>query len=266
MVRKMTNKKLPAWFVSNRYSSIRRASLDFILDELALRYGVYHQLMKLGEVSSTDQDDLFSKRPIFEDKPKRQTAITHSEDDQNVTPIATFEVVQMALRLAEVNKDLFTIVKAGIPENNSQYNDQHLWTPLHETDVSDYVYSGSNFYAGICLKLATDNEILDELKRLLPKMRKELDIKSPKRFRIHEKIQNLFDCAVFEYLDLILWAKANETKLTNDDIVIAIKSVSRHIFSPKEISEKVRRNALDAMSIEFIEHLEKELHNPIYAT
>ena len=184
-------KKLAKWYKPNRYLDIKKASTQHIANELFARYAVWINLNN-GVHSCGEYDELFTERAIFDHEQKHPDC-----DDENVKPLSSIAVQHMAEQLKNMKSIEFT--------------------EYHEVAGSTSIaFDGEGFCAGISLSYATDNEIIEELKRLLPRMREQLNIKTQIRFRTFEKFENLFSCAVFEYLDLVMWAKINDHKIYPD--------------------------------------------------
>ena len=181
--------------------------------------------------SCGEYDDLFTERAIFNDEQKHPDC-----DDENVKPLSSIAVQHMAEQL-----------------NNKQNVE---FTEFHEVAGSTSIaFDGEGFCAGISLSYATDNEIIEELKRLLPRIRRQLSIDPPTRYRTFE---NLFSCGVFEYLDLVMWAKVNGHKIYPNFLS---KVIQNGKFEPEEIRGKVKRNSEHVMSFDYQEQFGAERKN-----
>lgn len=225
--------KLAKWYKPSRYLDIKKASTQHIANELFARYAVWVNLQN-GVQSCGEYDELFSERATFNNEPEFPDC-----DDENVKPLSSIAVQFMAEHIKN--------------KKNIEF------TEYHEVGGStSLAFDGEGFCAGISLSYATDNEILEELKRLLPKMRTQLNIKQPARFRTFEKFENLFSCGVFEYLDLVMWAKLNGHKIYPDFLSKVIRNGK---FEPEVIRGKVKRNSEHVMSFDYQEQLRAEIKN-----
>lgn len=234
---KITHRKqLPTWYNENRYLTIKKADDKFIFDELFTRFVVWEELKASNNQveDPSKMDELFSELKTFDNN-----AVLIDENDFNVHPIAAMDIV----RISEVIK--------GNPELESAYLHEIL---NHRTTA----YDGKGFCAGISLSLATDNEIIEEMRRLLPEMRRKLNIDPPMRYRMNEKHANLFSCGVFEYLDLTMWARAYGHQISNAFLALVIKPGT---FTAAQIRGKVKQNAEHVMDFQFFEQYSADLKN-----
>lgn len=219
--------QLPGWFKPERYLNIEKVSpYENILDELSIRYYVKTSLDR-GNPDHELLTELFSDTKTF-----YSSIPTPTNTSRNIEPLVVGHAATIANSLLAMEQNEWLT-----------YVHKHESLRMHGGDV----------FVGLDLRFATDNELLLELKKLLPKLREDLDIKRPKRYRVHEKIDNLFYWGVFEYLDLTIWAQSNNNTISNN---LLAKVINSEKFTPKEIASSVKDNALTSISFEFREQLE----------
>jgi len=149
--------------------------------------------------------------------------------------------------------ELFEIIE----NNNDVYDEDILSLPLNTFSTVDF-----DALVGLRLHESTDNEILKDIKLLLPKLRYFTGAKAPKRYNIDDKCTLLSTCWVFKYLDLTLWARSNGHEISNKklaEFIIEEKKLDQleeqGIDIAKLVSDKVRKHAQHAISAEFLNQL-----------
>lgn len=237
--------QLPAWFTPYRYLHIKKSPISAIRHELMARHlvwvGLYetpHEDLRLhfNDVCS----ELFTDRIV-----RSENSELAIDEDYNVVPMTNRDVIE----LAEITKQRMTKLNHG--KNHSELE---LCTYKH----SHYDLDKGNVLISLNLSKSTDLELISELKRLLPSIRQDLGIVKPIGYNSNEKHDNLFNCGVFEYLDLTMWAKANGYIIKPSFLS---KVISSGKFTPKEINGKVKRNATDVMSKRYLEQLDVDIKN-----
>jgi hypothetical protein len=225
---------------------IKKSNIHQIDCELSARHSVWlglygdpHEDLKdhFTEVCS----ELFTDRVI----PINIQTLSFYSEDYNVSPVLTRDVIALAEQ-----------AKFQISGQDQECN-------IDQLDIFSYKYSHydkdrGNTLISINLSHSSDDEIVRELKRLLPEIRSALAIDNPNRYNTYEKHDNLFNCGVFEYLDLTMWAKLNEHDIRPDFLS---KIISNGKFTAKEIGGKVKRNSQNVMSFEYLEQLSVDIKN-----
>jgi hypothetical protein len=190
---------------------------EHLFSELYQRQEVYNELQK-GVYGSLEQADLFrdkSKDKIVEPKPF-------------CTIFDWFYAEELTVGEA---KAIISI------------KDRHDSSPLHQDNKA---------IISLNLAYASDNDIIEELRPLLKQIREDLNVKPIKKYNLKDLYEKLFFYGVFEYLDLTLWAKAH--KYTIESPFLS-KTIKDGMFEYYEILGKVQRNAMSAISDEYLEQL-----------
>jgi len=228
--------KTPSWFNKSRYKILRKSTLEQLELELSKRSSAMFAIKNDIPIES-DVMELFKNSlqdiQLHNNEDTRESSNTI---DENVRPLSCLDVIS-------INEQI-------IQKQLSPFND------VHESigqDVSGI--DGKGIFVGISLSLATNQEIHEELERLLNKSRRALKIKEPLRYRLNEKYDNLFRRFVFQYLDLTIWARINGHEIKRSYIREAIDSISYIKVTPTEISGTIKDNANHAISFEFLEQL-----------
>lgn len=229
--------QLPNWYTQERYSHLKRSSYDVILNELWVRYNANAALEK-GEISK-ELSLLFKERFI------------HSSDLHSPLD-ALYGDLGLNLKLLTV--PLFKAI-AGEVFSNSDDQDGRF---VHEVGYCNLFGDG---FVSLNLKMATNSEIIDEFTLLLENLRKKSKIPEPKReYRSKEKFDAIFQNHVFEYIDLTLWAKANNFRIPPRVLAKAIVNSDKiPIFTATEIQNKVQRNAQQILTESYLHQLEVDI-------
>lgn len=234
--RKQLMRMIP-WFTANRYKSIEATNLTGVHEELFLRYAVKLYLDR-GEPDAELQSELFKER-----YPDSLNDDTHFYDE-NVHPLHSYDIVNMASQLP----------KGSLDSGEHDY--------LHRFgNVESHSFDGKGICVGISLSHATDKEILKELARLLPKVRKELNAPNPKRSNTKkgQAHRKLFYYGVFEYLDLTLWAEVHGYELELSFIADLISH--RELITYDYLRKNTVSYAKKAMTFEYLERLKADIKN-----
>ncbi|WP_432468737.1 DUF6387 family protein [Agarivorans sp. Z349TD_8] len=244
--------QLPSWFNASRYLFIKTKATNEQLDyELTLRRCINIQLNN-GEIGTGEQEELFQEY-VFEEP---QAPCTDDYDDR----FETIYVGNIELIAEEIHRQANNLINVECYSqdnwfNKSQehwFNKEHWRTPLHLLEDPVWLGGNADVLGGINLRNTTDKELIAAFQKWLPKIRKEMGIPEPKRFRFDEKIELVFSCGVLEYLDLTLWARSRNTTISNKLLATVILNGK---FTEKEISNKVRKHAYDAISSKFLMQL-----------
>jgi len=251
---KITDERdLPPWYKPSRYKDLKLAkhkgepAYEHIVNEISLRKDAYEELypdlvksifQEAGFRHLIFQNELFKEREPYKAKEQVDLKIDVREA---LASVKTMEIRDLDILSSEI-KEL------ELHQNTVFDKDEYVHKALNTASI----LCSTQAKISIDLRFATNTEILNELKELLPILRNDIDNNEPKRYKFKDKYDLLFSCCVFEYLDLTLWAKAHGHKLSNKFLARILKDGS---FTPKQISEKVKKHAMHALSEEFMEQL-----------
>ncbi|MPW31267.1 hypothetical protein F9L16_20035 [Agarivorans sp. B2Z047] len=236
--------QLPSWYTESRYLSIKtKASNRQIEEELTARRIVHLQLSE-GKLNTLEQAELFQVRVL---QPEQQ--LTPNACNQSVEELNISHILDIA---SQIHIKFPTLIPSVCARKFASEHIDFAFSPLHKRTELGFQLGTSEVFAGVNLANSTDKELTEGFQKWLSKIRKETGIKQPKKFRINEKLELIFSCAVFEYLDLTLWAQSQKTTISNRLLATVIKPGK---FTEKEISDKVRKHALEVISFEFSERL-----------
>lgn len=227
--------QLPTWYTPERYIHLKRASYDVILNELWLRHHANEDIEQGKECKELSL--LFNKRFI---------------NDSDIPPDDAYNALGLNVKL--ISSPVLKILAGEVMRDSDDTDNRYV----HEIGMCNLFGDG---FVTLNLKLATNSEIIDEFTILLDKLRKESNIPEPKReFRSVEKFDAIFQNHVFEYIDLTLWAKANNLKIPPRVFAEAIVNADKTpAFTATEIQNKVQRNAQQILSISYLKQLEVDI-------
>ena len=224
-----------------------KGELRHVINEIDLRKWDFkelysHPLQSLLQDSASRrlkfQNELLKQRERYKAKEQCDLKIDERGDLSNVKTMEIRDLDFLSSEIKELEDHQNTIF------DKDEY--------IHKVLNTGSILCSTQAKISIDLRFATNAEILNELEKLLPILRKDIDNKEPKRYNFNHKCYSLFSCCVFEYLDLTLWAKANGHELTNKSLARILNNGN---FDEKEIVSKVRKHAMHALSDEFIDQL-----------
>jgi hypothetical protein len=226
----------PSWFNKSRYKRLRKSTLEQLELELNLRSSAMLAIQNDIPIES-DVMELFDNYPqevqLHDNYDTRESSHII---DENVKALSCLDVISINEQIKQ--------------KQISPFNDVHESIGQSVSGID-----GKGLFVGISLSLATNQEIHEELERLINKSRGILKIKEPVRYRLNEKYDNLFRRFVFQYLDITIWASINGHDIKRSYIREAIDSLSYSKVTPTEISGTIKENAEHAISFEFLEQL-----------
>ena len=226
--------KRPSWYTRDRYVHIKKSSFNVILIELWLRYNALQELIE--DEGDECQCELFTDRFL---------------KDEDIPPIDDFN--KLGLNVKHLSTPLIKILAGEVFNKCDKENDQLL----HEVGMCNLF---GDLFLSVNLKLATNDELIREFAIILDDMREKLDKPEPKRFRSKEKFDSIFQNNVLEYMDLVLWSTANGIEIKPREISELITNVNGlPIFTAKEISAKVKRNAEQIFTFEYLTQLQSDV-------
>ena len=231
--------KLPKWFFEkDRYSWLQDASLQHLAEQLTIRRSALFEL-KNGASNTEHMSLIENNYRAFESKKdisEKKTHLKGVSNPLNTDVVQTISAGGVLLMAQCINPDILTSKK------------WHL----------DYSHCTEGFIAQLSIRDFTDAEIIDTLIKVLPIMRKKLEMPAPQHFRMDNQIQKLRTGGVFEYLDLFFWAAYNNKSIHNELYATVIKPGS---YTSDYISNKLKVNAEAMLTLRFSDLLEMKIDN-----
>lgn len=227
--------QLPIWYRPERYIHLKRSSYEVILSELWLRH---HANEDIGQGKECKELSLlFTERFV---------------NDSNLPQDDAYNALGLNVKL--LSSPVLKILAGEILRECDNHDNRYV----HEVGICNLLGDG---FVSINLKMATNSELIDEFTTLLENLRRQSNIPEPNReYRSREKFDAIFQNHVFEYIDLTLWAKANNLKIPPRVLAQAIvNSDNTPVFTATEVSNKVQRNAYQILSKTYLNQLEVDI-------
>ena len=218
----------PEWFILNNYSNSRLFSCREWSDAISLRASIYRD---------TNQADIFleSSIPFFEGV-KQNPLFTPPE----------YQSVNFRGLIYET-----TVIEAELIRHTYDYQQNKLKGYDDET-FSDM----TNFYNDtLCLPLsislhASDETLLNEFKKLLPRLREKYNTDSTARNMTSVLLSKLYSMRVLPILDLLIWEEIEQVTLKRSVFTEVIQA-----SGSKELLDSYFPFAKKCLSHEFINNL-----------
>jgi len=266
--------QIPQWFNEDRYLAIKNSTLKEIKSELNNRANILKSIESYENYSPNIwivECKQLAKEKNDKVELKRIEALERSRKErlQN-SAIEEFEwlvngVISEFMRgfrqdYEEEDLDVNAVTADQIAQAAQDIQHDHIQGVSDKTWITHSYEHQKCFYAEIDLGNATDDEIVEQLRRLLPAIRAELKVDEPQRYPSFKQFNDLFACGVFEYLDLTMWARVNNYEIKPSFLS---KVICNERFTAKDLSKggKVVKHANRAMSHEYQEQLSQEIRN-----
>jgi hypothetical protein len=237
---------LPKWFKRDNYKSLyKRLSKEELTIEVRLRYRLIHN--RFGALKNLEVDSIFKyfeegdcsyKGYIFpllaKQKKNATTApltdymdklINKFETVKNGGPVTAVDILDVSLIEEQVK-----LLKDHDEFKNSVDDKYTTWSSFAPVfDIESYLdhiptYDGQlPIWVNLDLANYSDIDILQSFEKLLPKLRKCTGISETKKYKKRAgDIEKVEQYRLLELFDLNVWALANDFKIRNSVLAIAL--------------------------------------------
>lgn len=261
---KATKKDL-SWFNLNNYAFLNNLTLEDLIEELELRRWLFESLEQSNSVFEYEvemkRERIFNGDPhisILNQKEQEHENAIRAINDQapslknmygELPKLSSGEGIR-PITFSELAMYSFSAIDEAFFYRDEEYTSIKSNAMLASVTGNLDCFGNSVVLTNIYLDDATDDEILTDLKRLLPLWREQLS--SPEQDHLSQKriglktLQKLIINRVVPILDLLLWGMVSNKEITNPMLGLLVFS-----DDPKDtqaIKESIKPFALEAMS------------------
>lgn len=259
-------KNTPEWFNLKNYEFINGATSDEINVQISERINIFNQLRDhyQGQIPPhkmfwESYDNAISKfakiiqgEPQIKDLESKKEIIKRKSISSSEAIEATSSEDAIHHYLYLENKGFFAECDGGSRYriNREEFINNSLYIANREIALESWQYT-QGLSVNIDLKFSNDYEILEQLKGLLPKWRKELDIPRPAKRILKNNIyrDKIYEIKLLPLFDLMLWSAIYQEKVSRKAI---FSDVFNDWFNNKPIDDKTYDQTIKPNILKYI--------------
>ncbi|MBA4711546.1 MAG: hypothetical protein H2205_03520 [Citrobacter pasteurii] len=219
-----TMKAVKQWFKLSNYDVLQEITVDDLRYEVSRRLSLHRHDFSQEEHSRherylEEEAKILAGYPLLASSTER---IPPTTKKKNPLVDAKLHVRHMTVndisRYEALLRDLNLLQRVGYSSDapSSPISKEVGGRKLRDIDEFD---NGHPLYLWLNIKFLTDDEVIEHIKRMLPQWRKDYAVGEPAigsfRFGL-STVKKVINLRVIPMLDLLLWAKRNDAKISNE--------------------------------------------------